>query len=81
MNEAGSGGVVLLSFGSTIALERAPLETVHIFFKLMQKFNNVKYLLKWSGPFPDEYEGKLDNVLASDWIPQREVLRKISYVA
>lgn len=75
MDEAGPDGVVLISFGSTIPLEKLPSHYADIFFGLMMKHKKVRFLLKWKGPLPDKYANVTSNVLPSDWLPQREILR------
>jgi hypothetical protein len=76
MDEAGPGGVVFISFGSTIRLEKIPQYYSKIFFEVVKKHKNVRFLMKWNGPYPKEYETGLDNLLTSDWLPQRELLSK-----
>lgn len=74
MDGAGVGGVVLISFGSTIELEKIPSVYIDMFFKLIRKHQNVRFILKWKGPFPKEFEAGLDNLLSASWLPQRELL-------
>jgi len=75
MDKAGPAGVVLISFGSTIRLEKVPLHYKKVFFELIKKHKDVRFLMRWSGPLLEGYEDGLDNLLASDWLPQRELLR------
>jgi hypothetical protein len=74
MDEAGTGGVVLITFGSTVPIEDIPPYYMHMFFKLIRKHENVRFLMKWKGPLPKGYERGIDNLLPSEWLPQRELL-------
>lgn len=77
MDDAGPAGVVLISFGSTVNLEKIDPYYSKIFFEVIKKHKNVRFILKWSGPYPNGYEDGLDNLLTDKWLPQRELLSKL----
>lgn len=68
MDGAGKEGVVLISFGSTVRLERVAVYYSRIFFQVIQKHRNVRFIMKWSGSFPKGFEAQeLENLMTSDW--------------
>lgn len=77
MDGAGSAGVVLISFGSTVNLQKVDPYYGNIFFQVIKKHKNVRFILKWNGPYPNGYENGLDNLLSDVWLPQRELLSKL----
>jgi glucuronosyltransferase len=80
MDAAGQGGVVLISFGSTIDFEKVPQIYHEVFFKVIESNKDVRFLLRWKGPLPEEFKGRLNNLLTSEWLPQKELLRTYSLV-
>jgi len=76
MDTSGPEGVVLISFGSTVNLETVPQRFQEWFFDAIEKNPKVRFLMKWKGPLPQKYSGRLNNLMPSEWLPQRELLRK-----
>ena len=71
-------GVILIAFGSTIDLNKLSTEHLNMFFSMMKKFSTVRFIWRWTGELPKEAPA---NLLAADWLPQREILsKKLSFV-
>jgi len=70
MDEA-EDGVILISFGSTVDLSSIPKHFLTIFFNTMRKYEKVRFIWRWNGVMP---EGHPENIMASKWLPQREIL-------
>lgn len=76
MDGAGSSGVVLISFGSTVLLNTVSTQYQAMFFHLIEELSNVKFILRWSGPLPKFLDKSPKNLLVSEWLPQKEILSK-----
>jgi glucuronosyltransferase len=69
--EGAEEGVLLITFGSTISLSSLNPKYINIFFNTMRKFGKVRFIWRWEGSMPDDQP---KNVMASKWLPQREIL-------
>lgn len=75
LDGSGPEGAVFISFGSTIRLEKVSGPYSKMFFEVIKKHKNVRFLLKWEGPFPEGFEAAdMRNLMVSPWVPQREIL-------
>ena len=69
-------GVILIAFGSTIPLDKLSTEQLHMFYAMMRKFSTVRFIWRWTGDSPKEAP---TNLLAADWLPQKEILSKTEF--
>ena len=69
-------GVVLIAFGSTVELNNLTDYYLQIFFNMMRKFNEVRFIWRWKGEMPTDAP---ENLMAADWLPQREILSNKNY--
>lgn len=77
MNESNQHGVIILTFGSLVAMNSLPEYVLHA---LIMSFNQLPQTIIW------KYENdcminKPKNVFIYKWIPQRELLRKFVFVS
>lgn len=64
-------GIVLFSFGSTVAISKLPENIQRTFIEALARIPQ-KVLLKYEGTM----ENKPKNVMTRTWLPQRDILRK-----
>jgi len=64
-----SHGVILFTFGSTIAVSSIP-EHIQIIIKETLAHLSMRVLMKYEGKMED----KPNNVMTSEWFPQRDIL-------
>lgn len=74
MDTAGKDGVILITFGSTVLLNTVTEKHQAMFFHLFDQFPNAKFLMRWSGPLPKFLDKIPNNLMVSEWLPQKEIL-------
>ena len=72
-----SEGVIYFSLGSNVFSNRMPLEKRNMFIEAFSELPQ-KVLWKWES---DTLPGKPPNVRVQKWLPQQDVLGKISNLA
>ena len=66
-------GVTLIAFGSTVDLSTMPSRFLNLFFNMMRRFSTVRFIWRWKGEMPDNAP---ENLMAAEWLPQKEILSK-----
>lgn len=72
--EDSPNGVVLFTFGSTVAITSIPVDILNAFKEALAQLSQ-RVLLKYEGIMED----KPNNVMTKEWFPQRDILCKISF--
>lgn len=72
LDDSGEFGVIVFSFGSLVALNTLPEDTLDV---LKSVFSQLPQTVIWKYE-NDHMADKPDNVVLCKWLPQRAILRK-----